>query len=363
MFNPSDYNNLLLGGVFLSLFNSFLINYIRSLLEALGNYIASYLWTCVIFEPFDSAYSIIYAYISEKSAGCVYAVNQYNMLKRNMIPIRAHFLRDPWGWPIYVAYHERPVGLVDQNTHTNRDVHIYFLPNLRVMERMRALTYQVNKADYATSFTNIFDRNSRTITMHKDAPLYIPDALYQGIITDARYFYARREFYARMGRIFKRVYLFCGPPGTGKSSMVRHLAMQLKLNVRYQTTAGAGNTLFGYTEEKSFPHIRLFEDIDRWNLEEKEAVAELANIMDGPCSEDGTLYILTCNDKSKLPDVLLRPGRVDKTWDFPLMTKDVLVRICRDYNCQLTDVPHFAEKSMADILQMVEMLGDHEKKA
>ncbi|GKU99293.1 hypothetical protein SLEP1_g12161 [Rubroshorea leprosula] len=57
-----------------------------------------------------------------------------------------------------------------------------------------------------------------------------PD-LKQSIIDDLDRFLARRDYYKRIGKTWKRGYLLYGPPGTGKSSLVAAMAKYLKYDV------------------------------------------------------------------------------------------------------------------------------------
>ncbi|KAJ6405805.1 hypothetical protein OIU84_013718 [Salix udensis] len=51
------------------------------------------------------------------------------------------------------------------------------------------------------------------------------------LIEDLDRFVEKREFYRRVGKAWKRGYLFCGPPGTGKSSLAAAMANYLKFEV------------------------------------------------------------------------------------------------------------------------------------
>lgn len=51
------------------------------------------------------------------------------------------------------------------------------------------------------------------------------------LIEDLDRFVEKREFYRRVGKAWKRGYLFCGPPGTGKSSLTAAMANYLKFEV------------------------------------------------------------------------------------------------------------------------------------
>jgi len=51
------------------------------------------------------------------------------------------------------------------------------------------------------------------------------------LLTDARWFYESRQWYADRGVPWRRGYLLYGPPGTGKSSLIRAVASELNCDI------------------------------------------------------------------------------------------------------------------------------------
>ncbi|KAF3504449.1 hypothetical protein F2Q69_00044642 [Brassica cretica] len=58
------------------------------------------------------------------------------------------------------------------------------------------------------------------------------DELKRDVIADLDKFIRRKDFYKRVGKAWKRGYLLCGPPGTGKSSLVAAMANYLKFDLQ-----------------------------------------------------------------------------------------------------------------------------------
>lgn len=175
------------------------------------------------------------------------------------------------------------------------------------------------------------------------------------IMDDLETFSKSKDYYAKIGKAWKRGYLLYGPPGTGKSSMIAAIANFLQYDVYdLELTSVKDNTelrkLLIDTTGKS---IIVIEDIDcsldltgqRENKKKKkkdeedkekneeEAIKEkmkkeveakekksevtlsgLLNFIDGLWSAIGgeRLIIFTTNYVEKLDPALIRTGRMDK---------------------------------------------------
>ena len=164
------------------------------------------------------------------------------------------------------------------------------------------------------------------------------------IVEDLISFSQAKEFYARIGKAWKRGYLLYGPPGTGKSTMIAAMANLLHYDVYdLELTAVNENTelrrLLIQVPSKS---IIVLEDIDcslnltgqRKKKKEKETAEEdekdqkqakgeelskvtlsgLLNFIDGlwSASNGERLVVFTTNYIEKLDPALIRRGRMDK---------------------------------------------------
>ncbi|KAI4983311.1 hypothetical protein ZWY2020_023803 [Hordeum vulgare] len=164
----------------------------------------------------------------------------------------------------------------------------------------------------------------------------------QEILDDLEMFRDGKEYYASIGKAWKRGYLLFGPPGTGKSSMIAAIANFLGYNVYdLELTAVKSNTelrrLFIDTKGKS---VIVIEDIDcsidltgkrskkgkrckknnnkdhqdkDKENEKKVTLSGVLNIIDGLWSACGgeRVIVLTTNHKENLDPALIRRGRMD----------------------------------------------------
>lgn len=152
------------------------------------------------------------------------------------------------------------------------------------------------------------------------------------LVRDITDFKNSKTWYTEMGIPYRKGYLFEGPPGTGKTSLVTGLSSHFNANVYIlklsdMSDATLREAITG-TEPNSF---LVMEDIDcvssglkREKTEgtekivvstnKKEAgvsLSGLLNVIDGMLSPSGAMFILTTNHAEKLDPALLRPGRID----------------------------------------------------
>ncbi|CAL4992875.1 unnamed protein product [Urochloa decumbens] len=171
----------------------------------------------------------------------------------------------------------------------------------------------------------------------------------QEIVDDLEMFRDGKEYYAKVGKAWKRGYLLFGPPGTGKSTMIAAMANYLGYDVYdLELTAVTSNTelrkLFIETTGKSIiviedidcsadlsgkrdkakkrPEKKPGDDDDRPKLPmependdgSKVTLSGLLNFIDGLWSACGgeRIIVFTTNHKEELDQALIRRGRMDK---------------------------------------------------
>ncbi|TQD76381.1 hypothetical protein C1H46_038082 [Malus baccata] len=195
------------------------------------------------------------------------------------------------------------------------------------------------------------------------------------IIEDLVTFSKSKDFYARIGKAWKRGYLLYGPPGTGKSTMIAAMANLLAYDIYdLELTAVKDNTeLRKLLIETTSKSIIVIEDIDcsldltgqmkkrgaaeKGFLEEevkgggawKERIKEpkeevyggsskvtlsgLLNFIDGLWSACGgeRLVVFTTNYVEKLDPALIRRGRMDKHIALSYCTFDGFRVLAKNY--------------------------------
>ncbi|XP_022974332.1 AAA-ATPase At2g46620-like [Cucurbita maxima] len=141
--------------------------------------------------------------------------------------------------------------------------------------------------------------------------------------SDLEQFLRSKQYYHRLGRVWKRSFLLYGQPGTGKSSFVAAMAKFLQYDIysidMSKISSDSDMTiLLLQTTPKS---LILVEDLDRHLMKRSTATSAsgVLNFMDGIASYCGEerVVVFTMTDKSGIDQAALRPGRVDVHLHFP----------------------------------------------
>ncbi|XP_047088879.1 AAA-ATPase At3g28580-like [Lolium rigidum] len=217
-----------------------------------------------------------------------------------------------------------------------------YLPRVRregravmVKNRRRKLSTNISSHEW----THVTFEHPKTF-----ATLAMDPAKKKEILDDLDTFKNGKDYYARVGKAWKRGYLLHGPPGTGKSAMIAAMANHLDYDVYdIELTSVHSNTelrkLFIQTKSKS---IIVIEDIDcsldltgargkkkdseednkaakadsdgKKDTRSKVTLSGLLNFIDGLWSACGgeRIIVFTTNHLEKLDPALIRRGRMDK---------------------------------------------------
>jgi len=177
---------------------------------------------------------------------------------------------------------------------------------------------------YTTSLAmNGFQWQQIGTRLHRELDtIYINDDMKDKLVHQLKKFYDSSALYDKYGVTWKRVHLFHGIPGTGKTSMVMALASIYGKNIAKLTLTPEVNSqhvemLFQRVPENTF---LLLEDVDSLfaDRDAKSGIdfSTLLNCMDGLVTKRGLVVFMTTNHIEKLDAAFIRPGRVDMCMKF-----------------------------------------------
>jgi len=160
----------------------------------------------------------------------------------------------------------------------------------------------------------------------------------EGLVQDIEKFKAAQQRYRKLGVPYHRGYLFYGPPGSGKTSIVSALAGHFGISIyAINLTDFNDKSLLKAINDVPTKSLILFEDIDcmrgSQSREEPDLISGkngsstvatkdnaitnivtlsgLLNVLDGFQAPSGVVFAMTTNRVEKLDTALLRPGRID----------------------------------------------------
>ncbi|KAL1546146.1 AAA-ATPase-like protein [Salvia divinorum] len=168
--------------------------------------------------------------------------------------------------------------------------------------------------------------------------LVIGQDLKTRIQLELKMFAKSKQYHHKLGRVWKRSYLLCGPSGTGKSSFIAAVANFLNYDIYnvnlWQVADDADlNALLMQSSSKS---VVVVENLDRYvaeNPRPRVSTSALLNFMDGLSNfQDERIMIFTMNTKEGVDSAaLLRPGRIDVHIYFPLCDFNSFKNLASNY--------------------------------
>ncbi|CAK7324244.1 unnamed protein product [Dovyalis caffra] len=141
---------------------------------------------------------------------------------------------------------------------------------------------------------------------------------------DLELFLKSKQYYHRLGHVWKRSYLLYGASGTGKSTFIAAMARFLNFDV-YDidiSKVSDDSDLKMLLLQTTSQSMIVIEDLDRFLTEKSRDVSlsGVLNFMDGivSCCGEERVMVFTMNCKDQIDQAVLRPGRVDVHIQFPL---------------------------------------------
>jgi ATPase family protein associated with various cellular activities (AAA) len=189
----------------------------------------------------------------------------------------------------------------------------------------------------------------RTVGVVKNrAPntLILKEGVLNNLMDDVDDFIKSKKDYEQYGIPYKKVYLFHGEPGTGKTSLSQILAAKTDRSLyilSFDPKMTDDDLCSAIRRVDSKRGILLLEDIDclfrQRNTNENltsVSFSSLLNNLDGAITNVGLITIITTNHIEVLDAALRRPLRVDKTIKFEKADDQQIKRFFKLYEVQVS---------------------------
>ena len=187
------------------------------------------------------------------------------------------------------------------------------------------------------------------------------------LMHDLKWFLVNKAWYKQRSIPYKRGYLFSGPPGTGKTSLIMAMASGYKMPLYILNLSTIANDVDLFDAFTSVPPdgIIVLEDIDAINknrAKEKEeeddkkkedgiSLSGLLNVLDGLTTPDGRIVIMTTNYPERIDAAIKRPGRIDKHIELKSLTESGIMEMYKRFYNSDIEGP-FPEFTGAELQQL-----------
>lgn len=206
-----------------------------------------------------------------------------------------------------------------------------------ILEEARRCFYGDDRIDVFCWMGGDFMLADKLLTRSFDT-VFLPGSQKQALSDDVERFLASREVYRKRGTPWRRGYLFEGPPGTGKTTLIHVLAGLAKRSIYVinLNSVSSDAELMRATNGVGQDGILVIEDIDSAKITHDRDAADaqaaaspvlgglpgqtprtgpslsgLLNAIDGVTAREGRMLCITSNHAEKLDPALVRPGRID----------------------------------------------------
>lgn len=243
----------------------------------------------------------------------------------------------------------------------NRVNGIIFVDNETPWDSEKIQKWIVNFSKKLKDFED--EDKSKRMKLHAFDGIFLPDNILIDVKTEIECFLNSKDMYKNDLKLpWKRGYMFIGPPGCGKTLLIRTIrnywglrTFDVQKAIQKDGTVDIGSLthpttvdMILYPPEQN-PIICVMEDIDKFIIYQsvgskgdadagKVTLHDILKALDGLEQYDGIIIIATTNYARDMSEAILnRPGRFDRIWQINLPTEDNILKLINYHNIEITD--------------------------
>lgn len=209
-------------------------------------------------------------------------------------------------------------NIIDSINNKNKFYNPYrkCIVQLEVNKLLEARSSQSIYQDYVKDNISISIIESEDLRYHNkkvDFDLYT-DEIKEFLLDDFLEFIKRQKDLEEKGFDGRRSYLLAGPPGSGKTNIIKSMIRLLpnEYTIVFVSAQAISSLSLLQKAKNVRPIMVVIEDVDLM-INEKYEQREVLNFLDGVTSPSNMITVLTANNPETLSSALVdRPGRVDR---------------------------------------------------
>jgi len=164
---------------------------------------------------------------------------------------------------------------------------------------------------------------------------FFPDRMESDITAQVDIFFQKADAFHRLGIPHRRGLLLVGPPGNGKTMMIRRLVRHCHRHYEAKASALKPRKHLDEIDLESFfedaqedgPSLCILEDLDSRTQDSEITRAGLLSQLDGLQAREGVLVLGTTNNPGEVdPALIHRPSRFDRVFHFRLPDAGLRIR-------------------------------------